>query len=216
MTTRPDPKVTALANRLHAAGASRRTVLRSALALAAAAFIPGALAQAPAVRVRFRGEPFTLGVASGYPRADGVSLWTRLAPRPFEPEGGMPGIRPVVEWEVAEDEAFGRIAKRGRHTAAPELAYSVHVDVDGLSPDRWYFYRFRSGDAVRWVDEDDPRQGLRFDGRLAALPQGHELLTALQAAATEIIAPAKPTRSSASRTGCSSCARGGSRPSWRR
>ncbi len=29
-------------------------------------------------------------------------LWTRLAPRPFEPEGGMPGHRPIVAWEVAE------------------------------------------------------------------------------------------------------------------
>ena len=33
--------------------------------------------------------PFTLGVASGDPTADGVVLWTRLAPRPFE-GGGMP------------------------------------------------------------------------------------------------------------------------------
>jgi alkaline phosphatase D len=32
--------------------------------------------------------------------------------------------------------------------ASPELGHSVHVDLTGLEPDRWYFYRFRAGDAV--------------------------------------------------------------------
>ena len=99
-------------------------------------------------RPSFADDPFALGVASGDPTATGAVLWTRLAPRPFEPEGGMPGTRPVVDWEVADDEAFTRIVRRGRYTAAPELAYSVHVEVEGLAPDRWYWYRFRSGDAV--------------------------------------------------------------------
>ena len=35
--------------------------------------------------------PFTLGVASGDPVPDGVVLWTRLAPDPLVPGGGMPG-----------------------------------------------------------------------------------------------------------------------------
>ena len=35
-------------------------------------------------------DPFTLGVASGMPRHDSVVLWTRLAPRPQEPLGGLP------------------------------------------------------------------------------------------------------------------------------
>ncbi len=99
-------------------------------------------------RPRWADDPFTLGVASGDPTASGAVLWTRLAPRPFEPEGGMPGARPTVDWEVADDERFARIVRRGRYSAAPELAYSVHVEVEGLAPDRWYFYRFRSGDAV--------------------------------------------------------------------
>jgi hypothetical protein len=30
----------------------------------------------------------------------------------------------------------------------PNWGYSVHVEVEGLEPDRWYFYRFRSGDAT--------------------------------------------------------------------
>lgn len=99
-------------------------------------------------RPRFADDPFTLGVASGEPTATGAVLWTRLAPRPLEPEGGMPGARPIVAWEVASDEGFRTIVRRGRYTAAPELAYSVHVDVDGLEPDRWYHYRFLVGEAT--------------------------------------------------------------------
>src|SRR5688500_14570899 len=88
-------------------------------------------------RPRFADDPFTLGVASGDPTATGAVLWTRLAPRPLEPEGGMDGQRTAVTWEVAEDEGFRRIVRTGRATAAHELSYSVHADVDGLAPDRW-------------------------------------------------------------------------------
>ena len=100
------------------------------------------------LRPRFADDPFQLGVASGDPTSTAVMLWTRLAPKPFEPDGGMTGLRTTVTWEVADDEAFSKMVKTGRGTAAPELGYSVHVDVDGLAPDRWYFYRFRTGDAT--------------------------------------------------------------------
>jgi alkaline phosphatase D len=99
-------------------------------------------------RPRFPDEPFQLGVASGDPTPTGAVIWTRLAPRPLEPEGGMAGARVVVTWEVAEDEGFRQVVKRGRATAAHELSYSIHVDVDGLAADRWYFYRFLAGDAT--------------------------------------------------------------------
>lgn len=98
-------------------------------------------------RPRLADNPFTLGVASGDPHASGGVLWTRLAPRPFEPDGGMEG-RTVVAWEVADDDGFKKIVKSGRATAGHELSYSVHVDVDGLAPDRWYFYRFQVGQAA--------------------------------------------------------------------
>ncbi len=98
-------------------------------------------------RPRLVDDPFTLGVASGDPTATGGVLWTRLAPRPFEPDGGM-GDRTVVVWEVADDDSFKRIVKSGRATAAEELSYSVHVNVDGLTPDRWYFYRFQVDQAT--------------------------------------------------------------------
>ncbi|MGZ8268187.1 MAG: twin-arginine translocation signal domain-containing protein, partial [Burkholderiales bacterium] len=56
----------------------RRVFLQRAAALAAAALIQ------PCARLlaqpRFASSPFTLGVASGYPHAGGMTLWTRLAP----------------------------------------------------------------------------------------------------------------------------------------
>ena len=111
-------------------------------------------------RPRLAGDPFQLGVASGDPTPTGGVLWTRLAPRPLEPEGGMDGQRAVVGWEVAEDDAFRTIVRQGRATAAPELSYSIHVDVDKLAPARWYHYRFRVGDATSPV------------GRLRTTPLG--------------------------------------------
>jgi alkaline phosphatase D len=112
----------------------------------------GALAPGRAVAQalqRFVGYPFTLGVASGYPRADGFSLWTRLAPAPLQADGGIERDAMIpVQWQVAEDEDFGTVVAEGRVRAVHELAYSVHVDVIGLRPDRGYFYRFIAGDAV--------------------------------------------------------------------
>jgi alkaline phosphatase D len=96
-------------------------------------------------RARFADDPFALGVASGEPTSSGATLWTRLAPSPLEPFGGMNGARFMVDWEIADDEAFAAVVAKGQAAAIPELSYSVHVDVNGLAPDRWYFYRFHSG-----------------------------------------------------------------------
>ena len=116
---------------------SRRTVL------AAAPFVAGAgsagFARGPADAL------FTLGIASGDPAPDGMVLWTRLAPAPLEPDGGMGRGRVAVRWEVAEDEGFARIVRRGEALATPDDGHSVHVEVAGLRPGRPYFYRFLSG-----------------------------------------------------------------------
>ena len=112
---------------------SRRRFLLGAAALAA---LPARLRAAP----RFSGEPFALGVASGYPWPSGVTLWTRLTgladPSSFE-----------VKWEVATDEAMRTVVRSGEELCSPEWANSVHVDVTGLEPDRWYWYRFTAGQA---------------------------------------------------------------------
>lgn len=99
-------------------------------------------------RTELPADPFTLGVASGDPAPDGVVLWTRLAPRPLEPGGGMPARPVTVCWQVAEDERFTRVVAAGTHLARPERAHSVHVEVTGLAPGRWYHYRFRVGNQI--------------------------------------------------------------------
>ena len=92
-------------------------------------------------------DPFTLGVASGMPTPDSVVLWTRLAPRPFEPLGGLPEAPLALQWELAEDERFTSGLRRGETLARPENGHSVHVEVGELPSDRRYFYRFRCGEA---------------------------------------------------------------------
>ena len=98
------------------------------------------------------GNPFSLGVASGAPRADGFVLWTRLAPDPMstDPEtpGGMSGGDVAVAYEIATDDAMVNVVRRGEVPAEQHFAYSVHLDVAGLQPGRSYWYRFKSGDAV--------------------------------------------------------------------
>lgn len=126
----------------------RRAFLLGGAALAATTLLPARTRVATGGATRLTGDPFTLGVASGEPAPDGVVLWTRLAPRPLEPGGGLPPAPVEVTWRVAEDEAFTRLAARGTATADPAWAHSVHVEVAGLRPDRWYWYQFQTGDAL--------------------------------------------------------------------
>lgn len=95
----------------------------------------------------FSADPFQLGVASGDPTADGMVLWTRLAPQPLEPGFGMDPTPVSVDWEIADDARFTKIRQSGTAVATPQLGHSVHVEVAGLPTDRWYFYRFRVGGA---------------------------------------------------------------------
>jgi alkaline phosphatase D len=71
-------------------------------------------------------------------------LWTRLS------AGGAPLDAPAgpVAYEVAEDEAFRRIVRRGRRAATPALGHSLHVEISGLRPGRTYWYRFHALGAV--------------------------------------------------------------------
>lgn len=107
---------------------ARRDLLRWALAAGAA---PAFTRQALAADV----PRFALGVASGSPQPDGMVLWTRLTGAELPP-------RAEVQWELAHDEAFTKIAARGRETALADEAHTVHAEPAGLAPDRPFFYRF--------------------------------------------------------------------------
>ena len=120
---------------------NRRQFLENSGAVASALVIGRHLARA-AGGDPFTG-PFTLGVASGEPSADGFILWTRLAPAPLAPDGLGGMAEPVaVMWEVATDDTMRSIVRSGTVEADSRLAHSVHVEVSGLAPARPYWYRF--------------------------------------------------------------------------
>jgi alkaline phosphatase D len=103
-------------------------------------------------RAQFSSNPFALGVASGDPSPDGFVIWTRLVAESSQPTGtGIPLGPVVVDFVVARDENLKRVVQTGQVYAAPELAHSVHVEVEGLEPDREYWYAFRVGDTQSMV-----------------------------------------------------------------
>jgi alkaline phosphatase D len=127
-------------------GLSRRLFLAYSASLASIPLF-GQRAAAKTHQPKLPVDPFSLGVASGDPTSRGVVLWTRLAPQPLVPGGGMDPHNIDVTWEIAEDDAMRNIVQHGKVVATPQLAHSVHVEVDRLAADRWYWYRFRCGDA---------------------------------------------------------------------
>lgn len=149
-------------------GPSRRLFLSWAAALPALPIL-GSRAEGRVLRRPvFAADPFSCGVASGDPSPRGVVLWTRLAPEPFEPSGGMDPDLVEVSWEVAHDEGMADVVRKGTSIATPQLGHSVHAEVDGLEPGRWYYYRFRAGDAESPV------------GRTRTMPRASETPDALR------------------------------------
>ena len=108
----------------------RRALLRGTAAITVAPWLLGAARTADVQR-------FGLGIASGQPEPDRVVLWTRIT-GPDLPE------RVPVRWEIARDEAFTDIAARGEEIAERDWAHSVHAELGGLDPARWYWYRFHA------------------------------------------------------------------------
>jgi alkaline phosphatase D len=125
---------------------TRRNFLHALGALGAAQALPGH-AFGVAGAARFDSDPFTLGVASGYPSPHGVVLWTRLAPDPSRGDGGLDPVAIPVRWQISLDEGMRRVVADGVVEAGPAWAHSVRVEVDGLEPGCWYWYRFAAGDA---------------------------------------------------------------------
>jgi alkaline phosphatase D len=126
---------------------NRRSFLFATASLAAAAAWSSRAFGAVTKTPNFSAYPFQLGVASGDPAEDSFVLWTRLAPKPIE-GGGMAPEPVEVSWMVCEDEAMSKVVKRGTTVATPDWAHSVHVEVEGLRPDRWYWYQFKAGGEV--------------------------------------------------------------------
>jgi alkaline phosphatase D len=127
---------------------SRRTLLKTGGSFAASVTMIGALGTRAFATPPFSGNPFSLGIASGDPTPNGVVLWTRLAPEPLVPDGGMKNELYGVRYEMAQDEGFRDIIRRGAIEAVPDEAHSVRVELDDLEPAHEYFYRFKFGSEV--------------------------------------------------------------------
>ncbi|MFT5132440.1 MAG: alkaline phosphatase D [Gammaproteobacteria bacterium] len=118
----------------------REFLIRSSMGLSALQ-----LAGPVSARPVFSASPFSLGIASGDVTDSSVVLWTRLAPAPLEMDGGIGQFTIPVSWTLAQDPAMKNIIQRGESHAAPQLAHSVHVDIEGLTSNAEYWYQFSAG-----------------------------------------------------------------------
>ena len=82
-------------------------------------------------------KPFYHGVASGDPLQDRVILWTRISPDTLSET--IP-----VSWEVATDTAMEQLVASGDTVTHASRDYTVKVDVEGLSTNTTYYYRFQA------------------------------------------------------------------------
>ena len=81
----------------------------------------------------------------------------------------MPDRDIPVRVEVAADPRSARVVSRCAALARAQYAHSVHVDLQGLAPDREYWYRFRVGSHVSPVGRTrtSPAGGRHGELRLA-------------------------------------------------
>ncbi|MEN9682859.1 MAG: hypothetical protein RLZZ427_610 [Pseudomonadota bacterium] len=112
------------ADRSFSGGASRRAFFKlGALGLAGLS--------APTLAGAYQ-RGFTHGVASGEPGPTQVLLWTRY----------LADSDTRLQFELAEDQSFARIAATGECTASPANDSCAKGWARGLNPGRWYYYRF--------------------------------------------------------------------------
>lgn len=80
--------------------------------------------------------PFYHGVASGDPLPNAVIIWTRVTP-----DDSLATAVPVA-WEMATDLAFGNVVQSGNLSAQAAQDFTLKIDVQGLQPNTYYYYRF--------------------------------------------------------------------------
>jgi alkaline phosphatase D len=96
---------------------------------------------------------FDHGVASGDPLTDSVVIWTRITP--------LDKQSVTVNWQVATDAEFVDLVNEDYCEVDAGRDFTIKVDVQGLEPDRIYYYRFMAGSIVSTV------------GRTKTLPNGN-------------------------------------------
>jgi len=122
---------------------------RGLFALAGAS---AAVASTPAAARSF-GSGYTHSVASGEPepQAQSVLLWTRFVAE----------AETTLEWQVSDSQDFSTTVSEGQVKASPGRDWCAKATASGLTPDRWYFFRFIA-----------PNGTTSPIGRTRTLPQG--------------------------------------------
>ncbi|CAM3895392.1 alkaline phosphatase [Kibdelosporangium persicum] len=152
---------------------SRRSILKGAALTAAAMAGSIRVFDFEAAAAPASDGIFGYGVASGDPLGDAVVIWTRATPpcegRQVATPGSGLGRPMLVRWEVARDETFRRVVKRGTVLTSAASDHTVKVDVTGLRPYTRYFYRFHAegetspvGRTQTAPDDGDRLHALRF------------------------------------------------------
>ncbi|CCC09565.1 hypothetical protein SMACR_03596 [Sordaria macrospora] len=109
---------------------------------------------------------FTHGVASGDPYDDSVILWTRAAPQMDNDHSnttvsGTTGLfsheteefvklskaTVCVDWKIAVDEEFEKVADEGRVWTSSDIDFTVKVEAKRLYPFTTYYYQFNICDS---------------------------------------------------------------------
>ena len=111
----------------------------------------GIAAASASQAAEFSAGGFTSGVASGEPGANRVLLWTRYV---------APAQVPL-RWELSESLSFDKPVAGGTVTASPDRDFCCKPVATGLSPARWYYFRFIAPDGT-----------ISDIGRTKTLPQG--------------------------------------------
>ncbi len=118
----------------------RRSFLIGALATGGALAAPVNYAAVARNRriPRAKHGKFDLGVASGFPRPQGIELWTRV---------GELKRTSKLNVVVATDRKFANVVDEKMVTAREERDFTARTFVKGLKPDHHYFYRFVTDDS---------------------------------------------------------------------
>ncbi|WP_139981471.1 alkaline phosphatase D family protein [Nocardioides litoris] len=123
-------------------GVRRRTVLATGSAGAALTTLATTVDATPADAAGAGARFFRHGVASGDPMPDRVVLWTRVTPTAAATPGSGTGPAARVRWEVSTRKDFRRVVRRGQVVTGAHRDHTVKLDVTGLKPATWYYYRF--------------------------------------------------------------------------
>ena len=78
---------------------------------------------------------FKHGVASGDPLSNALIIWTRATTSQLTSEV-------TVAWELASDSKFKNIIRSGREQTDKSRDFTIKIDVQDLTPNTEYFYRF--------------------------------------------------------------------------